>query len=109
MKNFIKGPYIKYLPEIKVFELSKNDRYIVLATDGLWDELSPQDVAKVINQNDDNKDKIIDSLFRNALTHAAMDANMSLEQILKVEPGRKKRSLHDDITVMIVDLKNQYN
>ena len=109
MKNFIKGPYIKYLPEIKVFELSKNDRYIVLATDGLWDELSPQDVAKVIKENDNDKDKIVDSLFIKALNHAAFDAKMTLEQILKVEPGRKKRSLHDDITVMVVDLKNQYN
>ena len=38
LKTFT-GNYITWEPEIKVFELNKKHRWIVLATDGLWDEL----------------------------------------------------------------------
>ena len=106
--NNFKGPYIKHLPEIKIYDLSESNRYIVLATDGLWDELNGRDVAKIIKENE-GKEKIVDSLFRSALVHAANDANISYEQILNINPGSNKRSIHDDITVMVVDLKNQIN
>jgi serine/threonine protein phosphatase PrpC len=33
------GPYINYKPDIQVFELTKDDEWIVLASDGLWDEI----------------------------------------------------------------------
>jgi len=106
IKNF-NGPYIKYLPMIQVYELDKDDRYVVLATDGLWDELDGRDVANVIKENDGDKGKILDGLFHSAMYHAARIAGMSYEDLLKVPLGRNRRSLHDDITVMVVDLKNQ--
>jgi pyruvate dehydrogenase phosphatase len=33
------GPYITHTPDVQVFELKKEDRFLVLATDGLWDEI----------------------------------------------------------------------
>jgi len=108
LKNF-KGPYIKYLPEIKIVELSKDDKYIVLATDGLWDELNGRDVAEVIQGNNGDKNKIVESLFNSAILHAANEAKMSLEELMNISPGRGRRSLHDDITVIVVDLMNQFN
>jgi len=38
------GPYITHVPEIKVFDLDKNDKYLVLSSDGMWDELKKEDV-----------------------------------------------------------------
>ncbi len=43
IENF-NGPYISHLPEIMSFDLTKNDKKVVLATDGLWDELKVKDV-----------------------------------------------------------------
>lgn len=37
--NNFTGAYITHKPEIQVFELDKNDKFVILATDGLWDEL----------------------------------------------------------------------
>lgn len=34
------GPYITHRPDIKVFDINPNDKYLVMATDGLWDELN---------------------------------------------------------------------
>ena len=70
--------------------MTKNDRYLVLATDGLWDELKPKDVAKLIQENDNDKEKIIDNIFKSAILHAALESNVTYEQLLKMEPGRKK-------------------
>lgn len=42
--NF-KGPYITHVPEIKVFDLEKNDKYLILSSDGMWDELNKNDVT----------------------------------------------------------------
>ena len=32
-------------PDIQVIELTKQDRYLVLASDGLWDEMSRKQAA----------------------------------------------------------------
>ncbi len=37
-----RGPYITHLPEIMRFELQALDRFLLLASDGLWDELTMQ-------------------------------------------------------------------
>lgn len=39
------GPYITHKPEIKIFDLKSSDRYVIMASDGLWDELSKKDVT----------------------------------------------------------------
>ena len=44
MKDF-NGPYITHKPDIKTFDLKKNDLFLILGTDGLWDELSNKDVT----------------------------------------------------------------
>jgi pyruvate dehydrogenase phosphatase len=44
------GPYISAEPDIQVIELAKEDRYIVLATDGLWDEISRKSSAKIATE-----------------------------------------------------------
>lgn len=46
------GPYITHTPDVQVFELSKDDEYFVLATDGLWDEISRKKAAEFVKDND---------------------------------------------------------
>ncbi|AYV84908.1 MAG: serine/threonine protein phosphatase [Hyperionvirus sp.] len=41
-------PYVSYVPDIYRYRLEKNDKFIVLACDGLWDKLSNQEVANFI-------------------------------------------------------------
>lgn len=41
-------PYVTYVPDIYRYRLEKNDKFIVLACDGLWDVLSNQDVVNFI-------------------------------------------------------------
>lgn len=32
------GGYISHVPDVQVFDLTENDKFLVIATDGLWDE-----------------------------------------------------------------------
>lgn len=42
------GPYITHKPEIRVIDLTKDDAYLILSSDGLWDEVKPLEVGTVI-------------------------------------------------------------
>jgi len=41
-------PYLTAEPEVFQYKLEKNDKFIVLATDGLWDMLSNQEVVELV-------------------------------------------------------------
>ena len=43
------GPYITHEPDIQVFELTKNDKWLVLATDGMWDQISRKQSAQILS------------------------------------------------------------
>jgi len=48
IKNF-NGPYITHKPDIKTFELQKNDRFLILGSDGLWDEVHRDEIKSLID------------------------------------------------------------
>ncbi len=41
------GPYITHKPDIKVYTLTPQDRFVILASDGLWDEMNIEEVPEV--------------------------------------------------------------
>ena len=100
------GPYIDHIPEITSHILNEDDEFVVLATDGLWELLSSREVCEIINENNENKLNITDALRKAALHKAAIKANIKFEELLKL-PKSLKRAVHDDISIMVVDLKNQ--
>ncbi len=100
------GPYIESVPDIQVFELCEEDEFLILSTDGLWDWLGSYDVAEIIKKNKNDKSLIAEALWKEALTRAASRANLQLEQVMEM-PKQVKRSIHDDISLLVVDLKNQ--
>ena len=44
-------PYLTAMPEVLYHKLTHNDRFLVLATDGLWDWLDPDTVVRLINDH----------------------------------------------------------
>lgn len=100
------GPYIESSPDVQVFELTNEDEFLVLATDGLWDWLNSKDVADIISRKNDDKKNIAETLVKEALYRAAESRNLKYEQLMHL-PQEIKRSIHDDITILVVDLKNQ--
>ena len=104
IKDF-NGPYIKSVPEITINEITKDDQYIVIATDGLWDFLDSKEVGQIVKSNNDKLGEIANSLFTQVMSKAASEARMDVDKLMKMAPG-KKRNLHDDITLIVFDLKH---
>jgi len=44
------GPYISPKPDIRVRELGPDDRYIILATDGLWDNFPKKQTVELVEE-----------------------------------------------------------
>jgi serine/threonine protein phosphatase PrpC len=41
------GKYISAVPDVQVFDLTAKDRFLVLASDGLWDEFNRKKSAEI--------------------------------------------------------------
>jgi serine/threonine protein phosphatase PrpC len=44
------GPYINAEPDIQVIPLTIADKYLILASDGLWDEVKRKETAQIASQ-----------------------------------------------------------
>ena len=39
------------MPEIKSFQLTKESKFVILASDGLWDRISSDEVVRIISRD----------------------------------------------------------
>lgn len=90
-------PYVSYKPDIYNGELKSDDKFIILACDGLWDVLSNQDVIDfILEQMDDIK--ISNSMLGNSINNIAYNlGNYAIN----------KGSL-DNISIVIIFNKSSY-
>lgn len=78
-------------PEHTVYDLADEDDFVVLATDGVWDVLTPEDVARIIASHEHDVDVV-----GKAIAAAAERAWTLLCGF----------SYRDDITVLVVDVSS---
>ena len=78
-------PFVTATPEVKSKVLDENDKYLVLATDGLWDVVSNAEVGAFLTMASRSLQKAADLLTQEALS----------------------RGSTDNITVIIVDIKRR--
>jgi serine/threonine protein phosphatase PrpC len=79
-------------------------RFIVLGCDGLWDVMSNQEVVHFIANDSGDKTTVASRLVQYTLLKEAEKAGLTLKELMSLPPGRKRRGLHDDITVVVLFL-----
>lgn len=45
-----KGPYLSCTPEIEEHRITKSHKYLVVASDGIWDSLDKNEVMNILMQ-----------------------------------------------------------
>lgn len=108
------GNYISHVPDVQVFDLTEEDKYLVLASDGLWDEFNRKKAAEIAQgleegeQHELTSKTLANQLLNDCLTKAAEKNGITRAFLGQVRPGTHKRGLVDDITIVVLDLKNQF-
>lgn len=49
--NYTSPPYLDAMPEIIYHKLRPQDRFLILGTDGLWDELENKEVVRIVGEH----------------------------------------------------------
>jgi serine/threonine protein phosphatase PrpC len=83
-------PFIIPDPEIKKYKLTSKNKFIVLATDGLWDVVSNKNVIELIMKHYDNKKHSDKKVLENAMN----DLKERIENVI-----------YDNTTVVLIHIR----
>jgi pyruvate dehydrogenase phosphatase len=101
-------PYIDADPDITVTARNPGkDKFLIVATDGLWDQFTSHEAAGIVEAAliaGLTSEQAAQELVEAALMRAATNHKMSIAELKLVPPGSSRRSLHDDISVCIIQL-----
>lgn len=97
-------PVLTAEPSICKRILRPQDKFIIFASDGLWELLTNQEAVEVVHNFP--RRGIARKLVRTALQAAARKVKIKYAEIKTVEKGIR-RSLHDDITVVVVFIDDE--
>ncbi|KAK0425029.1 hypothetical protein QR680_008993 [Steinernema hermaphroditum] len=90
-------PYLTALPEVFYHQLTPNDRFMVIASDGLWDWLDPDTVVRLVNDH---------NLGTQTLTPYVPKIGSNLKQVSKElkerRAGESKKPLDDNSATHII-------
>lgn len=78
------------LPEVQSFNIDRNDKFIVIGSDGLWQYLNEDDVGKITFAN----------YLKGDADRASTELLQQAERAWKAQGARV-----DDITVLVIFLK----
>eukprot|EP01138_Halocafeteria_seosinensis_P008466 gb/GECG01008652.1/.p1 GENE.gb/GECG01008652.1/~~gb/GECG01008652.1/.p1 ORF type:complete len:445 (+),score=41.35 gb/GECG01008652.1/:1-1335(+) len=98
-------PYITVSPEVRVHSIDREkDAFVILACDGVWDVLSSDEAVQFVVNDNGDRESVAARLTEHVLRKNAGAAKLSLDQLMQIPPGRGRRRLHDDITIVVVFL-----
>lgn len=86
---------------LEITQALSYDRFLILATDGVWDFLSDQEAVDIVKSCSDGK-AAAEMIVQRAITRAAEECNMTVDALKALPPGSKRRSLHDDTTAVVM-------
>ncbi|XP_010520032.1 PREDICTED: probable protein phosphatase 2C 68 [Tarenaya hassleriana] len=95
----LRRPALSAEPSITTRVLRPNDKFVIFASDGLWEYLTNKQAVKIVHKYP--RDGIARRLAKTALNLAAKRNEMTYERLRRVE-GQYKRALHDDISVVVL-------
>lgn len=93
------GPLLTCEPTLEERMLGRADRFLILASDGLWEQLGNQEAVNVVAGGD--REGAAARLVVGALRKAARKRNGSYAEVKELGAGRR-RPVHDDITCVVL-------
>lgn len=88
-------------PSVSVHSVHHDDKFLIFASDGLWEQISNQEAVNLVQSNP--RQGIARRLVMAALHQAAKKREIRYSDIAKIGGGIR-RHFHDDITVIVLFL-----
>lgn len=107
---YLTPPYLTAEPEVQHTKLNKNSKFLILATDGLWDHVTNAKAVKIVGSYLDELDNNVEPSENGAtrlLRQALGRGKKTVLSFMLSLPDHKKRDYHDDITVTVVYFEDQ--
>ena len=95
-------PYLTAEPEVSHCELAKDDKFVVIASDGLWERLSNEQVVNIVGDKLDQQDG--DNIATALLKQALGEEDDKVYKLLTLSPP-ESRNFRDDITIIIATFR----
>ncbi|ETV71602.1 hypothetical protein H257_13064 [Aphanomyces astaci] len=97
-------PYVLAVPEIQVHTLTDADHFLILGSDGLWDDLSNEEAVKIVAHFASRglHNLAAQALIDQVIAKTADGFQVRAADIAALIPGRKRRQVHDDTTVVVL-------
>ncbi|XP_043691043.1 probable protein phosphatase 2C 25 [Telopea speciosissima] len=100
----LQKPVLTADPSIYSRPIRPQDKFIIFASDGLWEHMTNQEAAEIVYNYP--RAGIAKRLIRTALSEAAKKREMRYDDLKKVEKGIR-RFFHDDITVVVIFIDHE--
>ncbi|TVU48002.1 hypothetical protein EJB05_07621, partial [Eragrostis curvula] len=97
----LRRPVMSAVPSIKTRKLRPGDRFVIFASDGLWEQLTDEAAVGIVAASP--RKGVAMRLVRAAQLEVARKKEVRYETIQKAEKGYRRR-FHDDITVVVLFL-----
>jgi pyruvate dehydrogenase phosphatase len=99
-RNYKTPPYVTAVPEVVHYKRDAQDKFLVVATDGLWDELDSDTVVQYTGtlKGDENRATM---LIKRAYGGNKLDRER-IDHILSI-PSPQSRRYRDDVSVHVIE------
>ncbi|KAK6117523.1 hypothetical protein DH2020_048743 [Rehmannia glutinosa] len=100
----LRRPVLRSDPAMFTRDLQQKDKFVIFASDGLWEHLTNQEAVEIVHSNP--RTGIARRLVITALEKAAMTRQIPYNEVKKLDQGIR-RHVHDDITVVVVFIDHE--
>ncbi|KAK6126851.1 hypothetical protein DH2020_039412 [Rehmannia glutinosa] len=100
----LRRPVLRSDPAMFTRDLQQKDKFVIFASDGLWEHLTNQEAVEIVHNNP--RTGIARRLVVTALEKAAMTRQIPYNEVKKLDQGIR-RHVHDDITVVVVFIDHE--
>ncbi|OQR85410.1 protein phosphatase 2C [Achlya hypogyna] len=97
-------PYVDAIPETRAHVLNAADKFLILGSDGVWDFLENDEAVAIVQEHiaAGKKTEAGRVLVERVIARAAELKGKTLKEFAALPPGKERRRVHDDTTVVIL-------